>query len=78
MTTETTVGPARWHRELVAAIDRLEVLPSRHPLARRETSAFGVEVRVALVRRHRVYFSIHGRTVSVLAIRHEARRSPPR
>lgn len=76
MAEEGGRAPSKWHQELVSAIERLEVLPLRCPLAVRETSAFGVETRILLVRRYRVFFTVRGRTVYVLAVRHQARRPP--
>jgi plasmid stabilization system protein ParE len=68
----------RWFQGFREAITSLSDLPARCPLAA-EDAVFPFEVRQLLYgsrqNRYRVLFTIHGKTVSVLHIRH-GRRNP--
>jgi plasmid stabilization system protein ParE len=67
----------RWLERLHQKVETLTQRPERCPLAG-ETTAFSVEVRELLFGRrrgvYRILFSISGDTVSILHVRHGARR----
>lgn len=67
----------RWYTGLRAAIEKLAVNPSIHPLAVEESERFGIAIRECLHGRrrgvYRIFFSIEEDIISVLAIRHSAR-----
>ncbi len=67
-------GADVWHTDILAAIERLETLPRRCPVAEAESEAFGVEVRQLLCREHRVLFSVEKETVFLLTVRHTKRK----
>lgn len=58
---------------LKQAVLSLARLPKGHPLAP-DQEAFEVEVRQALYGKHRILYTISGRSVVVLMIRHTAQR----
>jgi len=66
----------RWYSQVLHAIHTLEKSPERCALAP-ESSVFEIEVRQLLfgrrTGRYRVLFTIEGRTVHVLHVRHGAR-----
>ena len=64
---------AKWLNGLRRAIQRLSSFPGRCPLAP-ENDSFKEEIRQLLHRDYRVLFTVEGRTVRVLHIRHGARR----
>ena len=67
-------GAVAWHRDIFAALERLETLPERGPIAEEESEAFGVEVRQLLCREHRILFTVERKTVFVLTVRHSKRK----
>jgi plasmid stabilization system protein ParE len=71
-----TDAGTRWLAQLFAAIDSLESMPLRCPLAA-EADELGLEIRELLVgkrqRRYRILFRIQSSTVQVLHVRHAAR-----
>ena len=73
----TPRGAHRWYNGLMDALYSLRDYPERCPLAP-ESVAFNVDIRQLLYgrrqHRYRVLFTIHGKTVQVLHIRHGARR----
>ena len=70
-------GADRWRAGLLLAVDSLEHMPMRCPLAP-ECDYFGREIRQLLHgkkgRQHRILFEVRGDTVYVLRVRHGARR----
>jgi plasmid stabilization system protein ParE len=68
---------ARWKAGLLEAIDDLESFPLRFSIAP-ETAYFGREIRQMLYgkrnHKYRVLFEIRHHTVTVLRVRHGARR----
>ncbi len=74
---EAPQAAARWYNGLVEAINSLASLPERCPLAP-ETDAFDEDIRQLLYGKrrykYRILFTIVGRRVHVLHIRHGARR----
>ena len=64
---------ARWYNRLLDKIYSLEDFPTRCPLAP-ENDAFDVEVRQLLFGNYRILFTIDGRAVRILHVRHGARR----
>ncbi len=63
----------RWLEGLAAAFDSLAQHPGRCPLAA-ESAAFRTEIRQLLYGSYRLLFTIRGRKVLVLHVRHAARR----
>jgi len=67
----------RWYNGLIDALHSLADQPRRCPLAP-EDNAFDDEIRQLLYgRRHnrfRILFTVHGKTVRILHVRHGARR----
>jgi plasmid stabilization system protein ParE len=72
-----------WFNGIIDAIQTLEVMPSRCPIAN-ESEDVGQQVRVLLYgkrnRRYKVYYAIQGRgrtagTVRVFHVRHRARKA---
>ncbi len=67
---------SRWFGQLMAAIDTLETMPQRCPIAA-EAAEVGVEIRELLVgrrrSRYRVIFLIRRPAVHILRIWHSAR-----
>jgi plasmid stabilization system protein ParE len=67
---------ARWHSQLLDAIDTLEANPSRCPLAPEAEWYAGGELRQLLYGKrlgiYRVLFELRGATVYVLCVRHSA------
>jgi plasmid stabilization system protein ParE len=68
----------RWHEGFVALIEGLCDSPERHPLAP-ESDLFPIELREVHYgsgrrKTHRAIFSISGRRVDVIAIRHFSQR----
>jgi len=67
---------AKWFAQLMAAIDKLEVLPERCAKATEGTD-LGLDLREILVGKrrgvYRVIFQIEGRTVHILRVWHGAR-----
>ena len=70
---------ATWFNRFVSALESLSVLPERCPIARE--SELGKEIRQFLFGKRagirRVYFTIVGDTVRILAIRHSAQSDIP-
>jgi plasmid stabilization system protein ParE len=66
----TPQGAVAWHTDILAALERLEILPGRGSIAEAESEAFGVEVRQLLCREHRILFTVERKTVFVLTVRH--------
>lgn len=70
-------GAHRWYNGLMDALRSLSHHPERCPLAP-ENDVFDEDIRQLLYgrrqHRYRVLFTIHGKTVQVLHIRHGARR----
>ncbi len=68
-----------WHRGLLAAIDALETFPEACPKAP-ENEHFEEEIRQRIYKRrgrstYRLLFTIQGRTLHLLHVRHGARRA---
>ncbi len=63
----------RWLEGVMEAIQSLATMPNRCPLAP-ENGWLGLEIRQHVYGSHRILFTIHGRVVSVLHIRHASRR----
>lgn len=63
----------RWYNTCINAINSLALFPKRCPLAP-ESDAFDIEIRQRLFGPYRILFTIRGRTVYVLHVRHGARR----
>jgi len=74
---ERTIHATAWHDGLVNAIDSLEKFPTRCPLVPEKEDASG-NVRQLLfgTKRHsyRIIFEIQGDAVTILQVRHAARR----
>lgn len=64
----------RWLSEIERAVDTLEAMPLRCPIAP-ESVHFEHEIRQLLVDPYRVLFTIVGREVHVLHVRHASRRA---
>ena len=65
---------ARWLTEIEGAVDTLERMPLRCPIAA-ESEQFEHEIRQLLVDPYRILFTIVGREVHVLHVRHASRRT---
>lgn len=65
---------ARWYNRLEESIATLANLPRRCPVAP-EDALFEEEIRHLLVDPYRVIFTIRGKQVHILHVRHMARRS---
>ena len=67
----------RWYEGAVQALQSLTTHPTRCPLAP-ENDAFGVELRTLLYGKkancYRILFTIEAQTVTILHVRHAARR----
>lgn len=63
----------RWYGGLERALESLSRMPSRCAYAREHGLIAGVELRQLVYHSHRLVFTIRGRTVHVLHIRHVAR-----
>lgn len=67
---------ARWSRGLIKATDTRRIDPKRHPVAEEASVRFGYEIREMLFKRRRradrVFFTVEGDLVTVIAIRHSA------
>lgn len=67
----------RWYNGLIDALNSLKTMPQRRPLAP-EHDAFDDEIRQLLYgrrqHRYRALFTVHGRTIRVLHVRHGAMR----
>ncbi len=74
LVSRSPAAAAQWHEELLATIGRLEMVPERCRIAAQESAAYRREVRQLLCGVYRVLFTIEGRTVYVLAVRHGRRR----
>jgi len=74
---QSPAAAARWYDGLEKAVGSLESWPRRCPLAP-ETDAFAVQIRQLLygrrTGRYRILFTIRGREVHILHVRHGARR----
>lgn len=64
----------RWFNRIQDAIASRGLMPKRCPLAP-ETEYLDVELRHLIHKPYRIIFSIRGRTVRVLYVRHGARRA---
>jgi len=62
-----------WYNRLEDAISKLDRMPRRCPIAP-EDQFFAEEIRHLLVRPYRVLFTIRGREVHVLHVRHMAQQ----
>lgn len=72
---EQSPGAAeRWLEALITLVDSLETFPERCALAP-ESEAFDVEIRQLLHGVYRILFTVAGKKVHVLHVRHGARRS---
>jgi plasmid stabilization system protein ParE len=76
---QTDLAPAkRWFNGLFAALQSLEDLPERCPIAP-EAATHGLNVRQLLYGRspmvYRILYAVEGDSVYILHIRHAARRS---
>lgn len=65
---------AAWLDRLQSRLDRLATHPNRCPLAP-ESGMFDLEIRQALHGPFRVLFVVRGKTVTVLHVRHGARKA---
>ena len=74
---QSPAAAARWYNGLVEAVGSLADMPRRCVLAP-ENDAFAVEIRQLFygrrAGRYRILFTIHGREVHILHVRHGARR----
>jgi len=70
-------GAAGWYNGLMSALRSLRDSPQRCPIAP-ENDAFREEIRQLLYgrrqHRYRVLFTVHGKTVRILHVRHGARK----
>lgn len=72
--SEASVAVAvRWFNQLEQAIETLEAMPRRCAVAP-ESSYFELEIRQLLVDPYRILFTIAGKEVHVLHVRHASRR----
>jgi toxin ParE1/3/4 len=69
---ESPEAAVRWREGLMKAFQSLEQNPLRCPLAP-ENSFFEEEIRQRIYGRYRILFTIEGKTVFVLRVRHGAR-----
>jgi plasmid stabilization system protein ParE len=69
---EAPEAALRWYDGLIAALRSLQHSPFRFGLAR-ENSLFDDEIRQLLYGRYRVLFTVKGKTVFVLRVRHCSR-----
>ena len=69
---EAPEAATRWFNELERRIEALASFPQRCPLAP-ESLAFDQDIRHLIYGRYRVLFTIRGRTVHILHVRHGAR-----
>ena len=67
---------ARWYKGLEAAIESLEILPTRCGIAR-ESTFLGEELRQYIYKSHRIIFRVEepARIVRILHIHHAKRRA---
>ncbi|MBI1354098.1 MAG: type II toxin-antitoxin system RelE/ParE family toxin [Acidobacteria bacterium] len=75
---QSAAAAAKWHQQLLDAVDALETLPAMCPQAP-ESRFFGEEIRQILVGGYRVLYRIKDDVVDILHIRHGSRdwlRSP--
>jgi plasmid stabilization system protein ParE len=63
----------QWLDGIEEAIRSLELLPERCRLAP-ESAALRIDIRQLIFKSHRVLFTVSGRTVHVLHVRHSARQ----
>ena len=63
-----------WYFELSEAIQSLENMPFRCPLAP-ETISFGLEIRHLIFGKYRILFTVEDETVFILNIRHAAQKT---
>lgn len=63
----------RWFNGLIDAVNSLEEMPRRCPLAP-ENEFFDEEIRHLIYGAYRILFTIEGKSVHVLHVRHGARR----
>lgn len=71
---DSPANAVRWLDRLLDEIHKLERYPRRCPLAP-EDVYFDPEIRQFIYGRYRVIFTIDGKTVRVLHVRHSARRA---
>lgn len=62
-----------WYEGLCAAIASLEVMPAKCGLAREHAAFPAADLRQLIYASHRLIFTIRGREVHVLHVRHVAR-----
>lgn len=67
----------KWLESMWDAIDSLEELPLRYPVAEPESAAAGFEIRKQTVGRHLVFYRVNEkqRIVDVLSLRHASQRT---
>ena len=70
---QSPANAARWYERLLENIRSLARFPQRCPIAP-EGDSFGREIRQLLFGDYRILFTIVGREVHVLSIRHAMRR----
>lgn len=63
-----------WYFDLSAAIQSLENMPFRCPLAP-ESKSFGFEIRHLIFGKYRILFTVEDETVYILNVRHSAQKS---
>ena len=77
---QNSQAAATWFNRFVAALQSLDQMPERCPVAR-ESELVGKEIRQLLfgkrAGKRRVFFAIEADTVRILAIRHSARSDIP-
>ena len=77
LANQSPLAADRWRAALLQAVDSLEALPDRYPLAP-EAAHLGMEIRQLLHGRrrgiYRILFTIQDNRVLVLRVRHGARR----
>lgn len=71
---EAPLNAERWLRGMLKAVHSLEKLPRRCAHVP-EQEEFAIELRQLLFKSHRIIFTIEGRTVRILHVRHVARHS---
>lgn len=71
----TPEAAQRWYEGLEAAIASLAKMPARFPYAREKDTFPGVELRQIVFKSHRLIFTIRGKDVHVLHVRHVAREN---